>query len=102
MHFCTVDKIYGAVCDCAEGYRLALDSRTCEPTGTGIYSPLLHAIMTLSFICIVTGTYNVFQPLSFSHIAQYDLSSAVVYFEYHLRSRNLIACFSRGLGWFVD
>ncbi|CAM4729988.1 unnamed protein product [Leuciscus chuanchicus] len=33
MHFCTVDKIYGAVCDCAEGYRLALDSRTCEPTG---------------------------------------------------------------------
>lgn len=44
MHFCTVDKIYGAVCDCAEGYRLALDSRTCEPTGTGIYSQLLNAI----------------------------------------------------------
>uniref|UniRef100_A0A8C1IXA9 Coagulation factor IX n=1 Tax=Cyprinus carpio TaxID=7962 RepID=A0A8C1IXA9_CYPCA len=33
MHFCFVDKIYGVVCDCAEGYRLALDGRTCEPTG---------------------------------------------------------------------
>uniref|UniRef100_A0A672QHK1 Coagulation factor IX n=1 Tax=Sinocyclocheilus grahami TaxID=75366 RepID=A0A672QHK1_SINGR len=33
MHYCIVDKIYGAVCDCAEGYRLALDGRTCEPTG---------------------------------------------------------------------
>ncbi|XP_051541859.1 coagulation factor IXb [Myxocyprinus asiaticus] len=32
MHFCIVDKIYGAVCDCADGYRLALDSKTCEPT----------------------------------------------------------------------
>uniref|UniRef100_A0A8C1JWZ6 Coagulation factor IX n=1 Tax=Cyprinus carpio TaxID=7962 RepID=A0A8C1JWZ6_CYPCA len=33
MHFCAVDKIYGTVCDCARGYRLALDGRTCEPTG---------------------------------------------------------------------
>lgn len=32
MHFCIVDKIYGAVCDCADGYKLAPDSRTCEPT----------------------------------------------------------------------
>ncbi|XP_056592281.1 coagulation factor IXb [Triplophysa dalaica] len=32
MHFCIVDNIYGAVCDCADGYRLASDSRTCEPT----------------------------------------------------------------------
>lgn len=42
MHFCIVDKVYGAVCDCADGYRLALDSRTCEPTGTKIH--LLYAI----------------------------------------------------------
>lgn len=33
MHFCIVDKIYGAVCDCAEGYRLAIDGRSCEPRG---------------------------------------------------------------------
>ncbi len=41
MHFCVVDKIYGAVCDCAEGYRLDLDGRTCEPTGTIILFPLI-------------------------------------------------------------
>ncbi|XP_067289798.1 coagulation factor IXb isoform X3 [Pseudorasbora parva] len=33
MHFCTADKLYGAVCDCAEGYILSPDGRTCEPTG---------------------------------------------------------------------
>lgn len=33
MHLCFVDKIYGALCDCADGYKLALDGRTCEPTG---------------------------------------------------------------------
>lgn len=33
MHLCFVDKIYGVVCDCADGYKLALDGRTCEPTG---------------------------------------------------------------------
>ncbi|XP_051971788.1 coagulation factor IX-like isoform X2 [Xyrauchen texanus] len=33
MYIYFVDQIYGVVCDCADGYRLALDSRTCEPTG---------------------------------------------------------------------
>ncbi|XP_066506598.1 coagulation factor IXb [Hoplias malabaricus] len=32
MQFCIMDKIYRAVCDCADGYRLGLDSRSCEPT----------------------------------------------------------------------
>ncbi|XP_076875628.1 coagulation factor IXb [Brachyhypopomus gauderio] len=33
MQFCVADKTYGTVCDCADGYRLALDSRGCEPIG---------------------------------------------------------------------
>ncbi|KAI4882168.1 hypothetical protein NFI96_021725 [Prochilodus magdalenae] len=33
MHFCLLDKTYGAVCDCADGYSLTLDGRSCEPTG---------------------------------------------------------------------
>ncbi|XP_007239145.2 coagulation factor IXb [Astyanax mexicanus] len=33
MQFCLVNKTYGVVCDCADGYRLALDSRSCEPMG---------------------------------------------------------------------
>ncbi|XP_072515096.1 coagulation factor IXb isoform X2 [Salminus brasiliensis] len=33
MHFCLVDKTYGVVCDCADGYRLSLDTRSCEPMG---------------------------------------------------------------------
>uniref|UniRef100_A0AAY5EJ73 Coagulation factor IX n=1 Tax=Electrophorus electricus TaxID=8005 RepID=A0AAY5EJ73_ELEEL len=31
MQFCMVDKTYGTICDCADGYRLAEDNRSCEP-----------------------------------------------------------------------
>ncbi|KAF7701445.1 coagulation factor IXb [Silurus meridionalis] len=33
MHFCVVEKVKGVVCDCADGYTLAADERSCEPTG---------------------------------------------------------------------
>ncbi|MCI4387913.1 hypothetical protein PGIGA_G00079470 [Pangasianodon gigas] len=31
MQFCVVDKIQGVVCDCADGYTLGADERSCEP-----------------------------------------------------------------------
>lgn len=66
------------------------------------YMPCIYTLHHVLSHCIVTGTYTVFQAQSFSYIVQYALSSAVVYFEYHLHSRNLIACFSRRLDRFVD
>ncbi|KPP56828.1 hypothetical protein Z043_125513 [Scleropages formosus] len=33
MHFCRADRFRGVGCDCAVGYKLARDGRTCEPEG---------------------------------------------------------------------
>ncbi|KAL4648260.1 coagulation factor IX [Arapaima gigas] len=33
MHFCRADTFRGVACDCAVGYKLAPDGRTCEPEG---------------------------------------------------------------------
>ncbi|XP_023698406.1 coagulation factor IXb isoform X2 [Paramormyrops kingsleyae] len=33
VHFCKPDKFRGAVCECAAGYKLAGDGRTCDPEG---------------------------------------------------------------------
>ncbi|XP_073685216.1 coagulation factor IXb [Garra rufa] len=69
MHFCVVDKIYGAVCDCAEGYRLALDSRTCEPTGQYPCGRLGASIAeTLNSRSLSIGDENGNQSHSVNHI----------------------------------
>ncbi|XP_051764025.1 coagulation factor IXb isoform X5 [Ctenopharyngodon idella] len=64
MHFCIVDQIYGAVCDCAEGYRLALDDRTCEPTGQypcgRLGKSIAETLDSRSFIGAENGNQNHF------------------------------------------
>lgn len=67
-HFCVVDKLYGAVCDCAEGYRLALDGRTCEPTGQypcgRLGADIAEALNSRSLISAENGN----QSQSLNHI----------------------------------
>ncbi|KAK1800611.1 hypothetical protein P4O66_005818 [Electrophorus voltai] len=54
MQFCMVDKTYGTICDCADGYRLAEDNRSCEPIGNR-FTYITHFIM----VCFTVRHYSV-------------------------------------------
>ncbi|XP_051540309.1 coagulation factor IX-like [Myxocyprinus asiaticus] len=77
MHFCFVDPIYGAVCDCADGYRLALDSRTCEPTGKypcGRLGDIVGSLKTRSLTSAENGNLN----FSVSHANTTDYNATEI------------------------
>ncbi|XP_043106069.1 coagulation factor IXb [Puntigrus tetrazona] len=78
MHFCVVDKIYGAVCDCAEGYRLALDGKTCEPTGQYPCGRLgVNIVETLnSRTLIAAGNGNQSHSLNHINATEYNTTES--------------------------
>ncbi|KAL7848526.1 hypothetical protein AOLI_G00232440 [Acnodon oligacanthus] len=67
MQFCMVDKTYGAVCDCADGYRLALDSRSCGPTAKYSCGRLSSHVATAPFSRTLFSAGTVNQVHSLEH-----------------------------------
>ncbi|TRY99263.1 hypothetical protein DNTS_022823 [Danionella cerebrum] len=77
MHFCIVDKIYGAVCDCAEGYKLAVDGRSCEPRGPfpcgRLGNSIADSLKTRSLISSENGNQShSVNPLTINHVNTTD------------------------------